>query len=1554
MNVAPIAQPLAGEHLATTWPTLRPDTDDYWRQRVYFWSGRSLTADALELEQDHRAGLAAWIARSFSAGVVRGLEVALESPAPTETAPTFAGHFVHLLPGYGLAATGEDVVVPQAITTALADLPVYYVHLPGITEPPAIPAPTAEARQTLDFGGFQIERLRRPAGTVPRAAVLFVEPVELGNFQNAPSTDPCELDPTKDPFADERRHDGVRLALCELPLLLQLDPLLDPTNADAPDDPRWRNRLVQVIQAAEIAHTARLHLRYLETERAGERWDAQRQPAGRQVWEFLGVPLGLLGTEVVPGSAPTRRRLFLDRAAVVRPGGRSRPRTRPALALATTADDASLSPVGHGEPTSWRARIDQFGEHLAELVEDLEAAGVEVTAERLASQFQFLPPAGLLPRSALELVTTAEARLLPAPPAGVPRDRAATQRFFPTGFPVQAVPVCVRELDRLFAASAPLAAWDLTVPDGLSVQLLVPVPESVFDPELLVVADPDARVFAELQRLIDGRQDWLNRRSIVRRQHNVLNRALTGKDLVYPLPADDSERQDDDELRVAATPTGFGPFFRAPAVVPEITTFAFAATTEDAATLPDLAGGLPVVAFYVDADALPQAVRVLWEDDQDQRHAAWWGPNGMDPNWGTAAASNAYLGTVPEPGVWRALLLTRTATFALPGTDPDALEAFVAAHGTETFPSLRYRRVRFEVLRGRLAVGVGIAQFQVGTRTTQTFPAAAEAGDWSDATDAAAQAPTEDTFVPEFSDDTTLAERLTEAQAAFQRTDPPRTIAADGLERVIDELEQEANQADDFVDLNFARAQTNLYRIRKFILGETAAQKLLINPALATIAEQETATATSEKLAEFVSKAKGRTVTANLLNETLTRPLNNLRSGPPPRAGLGGRAAPGSKAPPLSFTAGNFVAPSAAIGRIQTPASTGASAFLIATPEPVADTPIFTTPIGTAARLRIDTTTGIGGIRLPDSGEIFLPPVVKPPEAVVNEIITELPEVGPVLPPRGVTIGQRFVEPPATENLSHARAALNQLLQQLPRLRLRLTGEEVQSPRGASVPPVSLLTLQGFGTPTANQTAEQLRAAAVEAMLTATGIAANTTTDEAEVTFAALDFTEVKTAVLRAIERVVNNRRQAVARAKETLGVTRDTAARAQGRLTQLDSRIAEARHDVAVARALWQEEVEDAEAINRRRDDVIRDEVTFLAYVRPRTFSLAQYETPGWTLDDAEAPAPVPACLQQHDDRPDDAIEGYLELFHHAPARWFKAAQPLLTRLDTREQLVAVLDAARSSVTRFTALEARFTRASAVPAVQFTMFSGLRTLTQTRPLVAALPSYPPQIAPWTDFLQLTAAHASLGDLIDGRHSRPEISSGAKVELDLFARIATCLHAEFAAVAPRLRLAWAERYSQFDQPGPLRDLSVLPEFGSLDRHARKRLQAFADWLFGRLATTEADAVNLINDLVRLCLLLASHAPVNRILVGHLPRPTPVRPGIKIPVRPLDPSRVRVGMEFHVWQGAQVVARGEVEDLHSDQVTARVDQVAGTSRTLDATMQVQFVAKALSFSKVLRL
>ncbi|MGH7956277.1 MAG: hypothetical protein ACREH8_04610, partial [Opitutaceae bacterium] len=189
-------------------------------------------------------------------------------------------------------------------------------------------------------------------------------------------------------------------------------------------------------------------------------------------------------------------------------------------------------------------------------------------------------------------------------------------------------------------------------------------------------------------------------------------------------------------------------------------------------------------------------------------------------------------------------------------------------------------------------------------------------------------------------------------------------------------------------------------------------------------------------------------------------------------------------------------------------------------------------------------------------------------------------------------------------------------------------------------------------------------------------------------------------------------------------------------------------------------------------------------------------------------------------------------------------------------------------------------------------------------------------------------------------------------ELESIASVVACLHAELAAVAPAIRLDWVERYSQFDRPSPLHDLTVLPRFGSLPRTLRRHFQAFVDWLFARIDRAQPDAVSLVNDLVRICLLLASHSPVKQIISGHVPRPTPVRPGIRIPIKPVDPKLVRVGMEFQVWQASDVIARGVVEDLRNGEVSALVHHVAtlSTTTTIDQTMQVQFVAPAFSIGR----
>ncbi len=101
----------------------------------------------------------------------------------------------------------------------------------------------------------------------------------------------------------------------------------------------------------------------------------------------------------------------------------------------------------------------------------------------------------------------------------------------------------------------------------------------------------------------------------------------------------------------------------------------------------------------------------------------------------------------------------------------------------------------------------------------------------------------------------------------------------------------------------------------------------------------------------------------------------------------------------------------------------------------------------------------------------------------------------------------------------------------------------------------------------------------------------------------------------------------------------------------------------------------------------------------------------------------------------------------------------------------------------------------------------------------------------------------------------------------------------------------------------------------------------------------------MSDVVRMCLLLASHAPVGRIVAGRVPRPVTARPGVRIPLVALDPSRLRVGMQARVYRADTIVARAVVEDLGSAEASARVTYAAGASVELDENVRVHFADAA---------
>ena len=406
----------------------------------------------------------------------------------------------------------------------------------------------------------------------------------------------------------------------------------------------------------------------------------------------------------------------------------------------------------------------------------------------------------------------------------------------------------------------------------------------------------------------------------------------------------------------------------------------------------------------------------------------------------------------------------------------------------------------------------------------------------------------------------------------------------------------------------------------------------------------------------------------------------------------------------------------------------------------------------------------------------------------------------------------------------------------------------------------------------------------------------------------------------------------------------------AVGRLAAAADRLAEARHDVGVARALTAEETARIAAVNERRGRVLAEEVRFIAFVRPRETGLA-LDTPRRALDPALAEAPVPACLRGHDDIP-DALDAMLRVVREAPAAWFRQTPRLLERLDRPELLLRTLDAAQLRSGLVAARVEVGTRPVAATtalgsAVSQVLLRQAGAVVTRAALLNAVDLRQAAGLTWQGLRTQVQAVVSFGDLIDADHGKGELTRRAAQTFGEIERICACLHAEFSGVLPSIRLDWAGLLSEYDDPPRLRHLGNLPRWSEIDSTDRRRMQALADWLYAQIDPAQAAAEALIDDVVRMCLLLASHAPVDRIVAGRLPRPViGVRPGVRIALVALEATvRLRIGMQAVLYRGDAVVARAVVEDVGSGEVSARVVHTSAAQLDLGTDVRVHFGAAA---------
>lgn len=441
-------------------------------------------------------------------------------------------------------------------------------------------------------------------------------------------------------------------------------------------------------------------------------------------------------------------------------------------------------------------------------------------------------------------------------------------------------------------------------------------------------------------------------------------------------------------------------------------------------------------------------------------------------------------------------------------------------------------------------------------------------------------------------------------------------------------------------------------------------------------------------------------------------------------------------------------------------------------------------------------------------------------------------------------------------------------------------------------------------------------------------------------------------AMLRAVEVQIRLVRQAVRLIQHTTSLIKELVTTAQQREAAIVEQLAEARHDLLTTTALIAEEQERVDVINARRERVLEEAVPFVVFHRIREVE-ARDAAPVHDVVPALSASPVVEALR-HPAPPVPAdLSEAVELWRDAPARWLVELDAVLDRIDRLAALRRVLEATR----RRADLESQLTLTAPDRLTGLRGLQAVRALARTRKVsLAARRTQALQVRveavsrlTWRQALVLTRRVVTVGDLADSTSAPASVSRKAADQLDQIQIVTANLYRELSLVEPRLRARWVLRISEFDRPLDLSDLTVLPGWHEVgegatsrpDPFRKRELQALVDWLFSRVDPAETEALALMNDLVRIAILTASHAPVGRILAGRVKDATPIQRGSHFPIT-IDPDQVRIGMTAVVMAGGVVRARAVVEDLASGHATARVVSEVAAGVVLQPTDTVRFV------------
>jgi len=1061
--------------------------------------------------------------------------------------------------------------------------------------------------------------------------------------------------------------------------------------------------------------------------------------------------------------------------------------------------------------------------------------------------------------------------------------------FFPPSYSLDAVPVPIEQLDLAMREAAPMAPLDLAVPER--VRLLVPVSQASWEPRLLFREVMDPEFQQTLDHFLLTRARLLGARQGLRAKEALLAHALDGQEHVVDHDGEDPRAVEPEGLSPWGPPPEGGGHRSKLASGMHQHYFIGADTPFGPPSRVSLSS--LQVWVYLDPDNPPRTLMLQWHVAGGQWTRAYWGENLIEDDdliaedGASAPTPPLYIGDLPEAGRWvrldmdvAGIGLAKASFDGMAFTLFDGRAAYGMASAAGTSPGPFLPDWSHVWLSGLPPAGASL-------QGNETWDLLSQNDLWApfaarDGVYPILRDPTSSALIETVSAfDALMGDESLKGLSAHERSQ----LEVRGVQGFADYLRRRIDRADDITDFGFAHMQVDLYRVRNLVMSTSDASRLAVSPALAAIAASDSAIAVQSQIQEFVSKVKTKSV--SLERASPARSLDARVTAP---AYVSGAAASvsstASTAQAMYSTTTNRL--------IQAP---NAAPNIVYSEPVVGQFELHTT--GIAERLKQPASANARDFALANRHRTVTS-LLELLEEFLSEDNGEVPALFRDFDIFGLR-GESFLE----DDPSFRRPLLDF------RADTDLLDKLMKSPPAHSIENGELIEVDP---------------------------------DESHHFSHTVSLSDNTIAILRQLEGRLLIYRDALARCETALAELLDNiGSNAQG-LRGIEQDLAEARHDVSVTRALMSEEQARLDAINARRARVLEEEVQFLAFARPRQ-SVDPLAVPCRVVDPAPQEAPVPACLRAHTAVPEE-LEEMLRVVREAPAAWFARMPALLDKLERVDQLVRVVNGARER------LPLLLDRTSAYTPVHDTLGKTIAealsrqtaVITRRARTIGALDIDQLAMTNWQGIRIQVQEVVSLGDLIDGEHGKADVSRLASAEHDDFAAVSACLHAELCAVPSSIRLDWAETLSQFDVAPNLRNLANLPRWAEIDSSDRRQMQAYADWLFSQVDAREDAAVALINDVVRMCLLLASHAPVGRILIGRLLRPvTAVRPGIRIPLVSPEPDKMRVGMQAIVYRAEEIVARAVIEDIGPTEVSARVLYTSIPNIELDTNLCVHFDA-----------